>query len=246
MIGTHRATVIEDKHLRLPIPQLVVAALWRNLEPRNASAIHVGFGPSTSIGMWSRTLAWIMQTFVIDSTLSLYMLSKSKELCGRAANIDRYVRYVPGFLFCAWMVWSNIPGCLWLLGAKHAMNGDVKSHKSFEWTWEEQVILYGRQDSSHLVVSWYFMYFHVKMYNDFGSHSLASDRCFFLRSLVSYTWCLTLAWCNSWGWSTSIVRIGSPSGWGGQLDGKVWVRRSNSKTWRQWGRVKAIGYFLDL
>ena len=27
MIGTHRATVIEDKHLRLPIPQRVAAAL---------------------------------------------------------------------------------------------------------------------------------------------------------------------------------------------------------------------------
>ena len=27
------------------------------------------------------------------------------------------------------------------------------------------------------------MYFHVKMYNDFGSHSLASDRCFFLAQL---------------------------------------------------------------
>ena len=39
-------------------------------------------------------------------------------------------KYVPWVSFAApELIWSNIPGCLWLLGAEHAMKGDVKSHK---------------------------------------------------------------------------------------------------------------------
>ena len=75
---------------RLGVAQRVAETLWRNLESRNASAIHLGFGPQPPLACGQEPLPgscrflcnWLS---ALPFTI-LYMLSKSKELCGRAAN----------------------------------------------------------------------------------------------------------------------------------------------------------------
>ena len=69
------------------------------------------------------------------------------------------------------------------------------------------------------------MYFHVKMYNDFGSHSLASDRCLFLAQLglvylmsdIGVVQLLRMIHLDCAHW-LAIRR--------GQLDGKAWVPKT--------------------